>query len=152
MIGGQVKERDLVLKNAWQIDENLVYDELASMKTGRFGTPTANLNDKFILVAGGQIGKNKFTNLCEIYDVQTNKWVPIDSLKFARGNTSMCPVTNRYVFIFQGLAPSSAPSTNNAIEYIDFGNFDAPSVRSAKWETITVQNQEFISSEPRGCS
>lgn len=96
-----------MLKNCWQIDENLVYDELASMKTARFGVPTANLNDKFILVAGGQINKSKFTNLAEIFDVQTNKWVQIEPLKHARGNTSMCPVSNRYIFIFQGLPPST---------------------------------------------
>lgn len=43
MIGGLVNS--MVLKNTFMIDENLVYEEMASMKIGRFTAPVANLND-----------------------------------------------------------------------------------------------------------
>ena len=37
MVGGQVK--DLILKNMFRLDENLVYEEMASMKVARFCPP-----------------------------------------------------------------------------------------------------------------
>ena len=38
MIGGIVK--DMVLKNTFVLNENLVYDEVAMMKIGRYSAPT----------------------------------------------------------------------------------------------------------------
>lgn len=35
------------------IDENLIYEEMAMMKVGRYNTPICLLKDKFILAAGG---------------------------------------------------------------------------------------------------
>ena len=67
-----------------------------------------------------------------------------------RGNTSLCAIANRFVFIFQGLATNTQPNFNNVIEFIDLGNFDQPSLRSAKWEAMAVHNNEFITCEPRG--
>lgn len=98
------------------------------------------LNNKFILAAGGQIatGKNKFTNTVEIYDINNNKWTQIESMQKARSNTSMCAIANRYVFIFHGLPSSMQPTTSNTIEFIDLGNFDLPSVKNAKWESMIV--------------
>jgi len=136
------------------IDENLGYHELSNMRAGRFSTPCVLLNDKYILAAGGQIapGKNKFTNSCEIYDIASNKWTQIESMQKARSNTSMCAIGNRYVFIFHGLPSSMQPTQQNTIEYIDFVNFDMPSVKTAKWESMLVQTQEYTVSEPRGSS
>jgi len=78
MVGGLVK--DMVLKNTFVLDENLVYDELAPMKIGRFSAPIALLNEKFIMVAGGQINTAKsktipYTNSAELYDIAANKWM-----------------------------------------------------------------------------
>lgn len=144
----------MVLKNTFVLNENLVYDELAMMKNARYSAPIALLNDKFIVVAGGSNSnvKGKFTNSAEIFDIVQNKWTPMENLQKARSNTSMCAVANRLVFIFNGLPSTLQPNYNNAIEYIDLGNFDIPSVRNAKWESIVVQNNEFILSEPRGSS
>jgi hypothetical protein len=41
------------MKNTFLIDENLVYEEMAMMKTARFNAPIVLLKDKFILAAGG---------------------------------------------------------------------------------------------------
>ena len=57
MVGGQVK--DLILRNMFRLDENLVYEEMASMKVARFCPPISNVQDKFILTAGGSISVNK---------------------------------------------------------------------------------------------
>lgn len=53
MVGGKVNE--MILKNTFRLDENLVYDDLASMKTGRFNAPITLIKDKYILTAGGQV-------------------------------------------------------------------------------------------------
>ena len=80
MVGGLVK--DMVLKNTFVIDENLVYNELAMMKVGRFSAPLALLNDKYILAAGGHIStaKNKYTNSAELYDIAANKWYSMEPM------------------------------------------------------------------------
>ena len=70
MVGGLVK--DIVLKNTFQIDENLVYEELASMKVARFCPSIALIKDRYVLSAGGCSARGKFTNACEIFDSQAN--------------------------------------------------------------------------------
>jgi hypothetical protein len=124
------------------------------MKTGRYSAPIALLNDMFIFVAGGSIaaGKNKFTNSCEIYDISSNRWSIVENMQKARGNTSLCPVDNKLVFVFHGLPSTMQPTQSNVIEFIDFGSFDNPIVRDAHWESLVVQNGDFILNEPRGSS
>jgi len=50
-VGGLVK--DLILKSVFRIDENLQYDEMMVMKTGRFCAPIALVNDRYVVTAGG---------------------------------------------------------------------------------------------------
>jgi hypothetical protein len=80
MVGGVVK--DIILKSTFKLDENLVYDEMAMMKQGRFGAPITLLKDKYIVAAGGQVNTNKckYTNLVEVMDIQNNKWQNISPL------------------------------------------------------------------------
>lgn len=52
MVGGVVKD-NIVLRNTYFIDENLVFEEAESMKIARFSSQLALLNDKYIMVAGG---------------------------------------------------------------------------------------------------
>jgi hypothetical protein len=150
MVGGLVK--DLVMKNAYQIDENLVYSELATMKVGRFNAPIALLRDKCVIVAGGQVSnsKNKFTNAVELYDSMSNKWSTIDSLQKPRGNTSLTAIANRFVYIYHGLATTLQTSNTNSIEMIDVGQLDNASLRQAKWVAVPVSNNEFIHNRPVG--
>lgn len=85
-----------------------------------------------------------------MYDIGNDRWYPVDSMLKPRSNTSMSAVSNRFVFIFNGLAPGTQPNSSNCIEFIDFGNFDNPAIRNAKWEGLVVSNNDFITSEPRG--
>lgn len=104
MIGGFVK--DLVLRNVFRLDQSLNYTELAGMKMQRFNVPICLLKDNFIVAAGGSIGppsKFKYTNAVEVYDIMKNQWMAISSLNQPRGNTSMCQIAQRHVFIFNGL-------------------------------------------------
>ena len=63
------------------------------------------LKDRFILAAGGntEIQQKKYTKSSEIYDIQMNKWTPLNQLDKPRSNTSMTSINERHVFIFQGL-------------------------------------------------
>lgn len=119
---------------------------MASMKQARYSSQVALLNNKFILVAGGQNqwGKNKYTPTCELFDISTNKWYPVDQMQKPRSNTSMTAVANRLVFIFNGLPSTTQPTHSNAIEFIDLMSFDTPSVRTAKWETLSITNNDFV--------
>lgn len=108
MIGGVVK--DLVLRNAFRLDQGLNYEELSPMKNQRFNTPICLLRDNFILAAGGQTNpsaKLKYTNAVELFDIKKNQWYTLGSLLQPRGNTSMCQIANRHVFIFSGLTRNS---------------------------------------------
>ena len=80
MVGGLVK--DLVLKNTFVLNEDLSYEEMSMMKVGRFSAPVSLLNDKYFIVAGGHIStaKNKFTQSVELYDIDGNKWLTMESL------------------------------------------------------------------------
>lgn len=150
MIGGVIK--DIVLRQTYCIDENLSFSEMAPMKQARYSSQVALLNNRFILVAGGQNqwGKNKYTTTCELFDISMNKWHPVDQLQKPRSNSSMTAVAGRLVFIFNGLPSSIQTLHSNAIEFLDLVSFDTPSIRTAKWETLSISNNDFVSTEPRG--
>lgn len=150
IVGGLIK--DIVMKSTYSLDENLNFSELSNMKTARFSAPVALLNDKYVITAGGQtsVNRNKNTNTAELYEIATNTWTVLDNMLKARSNTSLCAVANKLVFIFHGLPSNTQPSNVNSIEFIDLGSFDAPQVKLAKWESMMVQNNDFITSEPKG--
>jgi len=104
-VGGLVKE--LILKSTFKIDEDLTYEEMNQMKTGRFNTPIVLVNDRFIVAGGGQINVNNkgnyYTNATEIFDTVNNFWTPVGNLNKPRGNTSMSAINN-HVFICNGLS------------------------------------------------
>jgi len=50
-LGGLFK--DVIQKTVFRIDGNLQYDEMMVMKTARFCTPIALVNDRYIIAAGG---------------------------------------------------------------------------------------------------
>jgi len=90
------------------------------------------------------------TNSVELYDIAANAWLPVDSMTKPRVSTSMCAVAGRLVFIFHGLPSSQQPTASNCMEFIDLVSFDQPAYKTAKWESITVVNNDFISGEPKG--
>ncbi len=82
------------------------------MRNARFNTPICLVGDSFILAAGGQTNptnKLKYTNAVEIFDIKNNTWVTLNSMQKPRGNTSMCQIANRHVFIFNGLPKTVSP-------------------------------------------
>ena len=72
MVGGLIKNKDLALKFIFKLDNYLNYEECGSMKTGRFCAPLALLKNNYIVIVGGQVSikSSKYTNLCEVYDIQ----------------------------------------------------------------------------------
>ena len=64
----------------------------------------------------------------------------------------MSQIANRFVFIFNGLSNGIQSSVKNSIEFIDFGQLDYQSIKKSKWEIVSIQNSEFPSNDPRGCS
>jgi hypothetical protein len=108
MIGGLVK--DQVLRQTFMLDENLNYKEIALMNVARFCAPVTLLKDSFILVAGGQTSasnRTTYTSSTEIFSIATSTWTTISSLQKPRGNTSLCQIADRYVYIFNGVSAIS---------------------------------------------
>jgi len=70
--------------------------------------PICLLKDSFIVAAGGATtqgpGAKKFTNACEVLDIQKNTWTIAHSMDKPRAQSSLCAVSNRHVFAFNGLA------------------------------------------------
>lgn len=66
-----------------------------------------------------------------------------------RGNTSICQIAHRHVFIFNGLPRNTQRDQSNSIEYIDLGQCDAAALKKAKWEQVLIPNSDFIVNEPR---
>lgn len=56
------------LNSCMMIDANMTVYDREPMRHPRFGTATALIRDRFALVLGGFLGKNRPTNFCELYD------------------------------------------------------------------------------------
>jgi hypothetical protein len=72
VIGGLIK--DLVLPVTFRLDEELNFDEVGVMSTGRYAAPVTLLADSFILVAGGCVHPTdplNYTRSTEIFDIKT---------------------------------------------------------------------------------
>lgn len=93
MIGGIIS--DLVCRNCWEIDPNLIVEEKEPMKVGRFNIPLALVKDRFIFAIGGMIGKNKPCEIVEAYDVNTNNWYTGPPTEKPRSFTSACVLNQR---------------------------------------------------------
>ena len=144
--------KDLVLRNLFRLDQGLNYEEMSSMKMQRFNVPICLLKDNFILAAGGSIGppsKFKYTNAVEIYDIMKNQWMTLLGLNQPRGNTSICQIAQRHIFIFNGLQKNAPRDQSTCIEYADLGQCDLNSLKKTKWELVMIQNPEFLHNDPR---
>ena len=81
---------DNISKYIWEIDPNLLSEKKEPMRQGRYNTPLALVQDRFIFALGGMIGKNNSTQQVEVYDVNTNNWYPAPDMPKARSYTSAC--------------------------------------------------------------
>merc|ERR1712070_1014646 len=83
-----------------------------------------------------------------IYDIMKNQWSTLASLNQPRGNTSICQIAHRHLFIFNGLMKNSPKDQSSCIEYIDLGQCDAGSLKKAKWEPVIISNPDFLHTMP----
>ena len=103
IVGGILPDKSLSNK-VLELTDYLQLKQGGSMNLARFATPVALLKENFIVAAGGVISTSnrKQTNQTELYDISKGTWQIISSLEKPRANTSMCVITNRHVFIFNG--------------------------------------------------
>lgn len=92
------------------------------MKFGRCSAALGLVRDRFIIVMGGMIGKNKQTALCTAFDIETNAWFDINPLSSPRVNCSAVVLNSRYIYLMPGSNPTAVRGNSIAIEYMDTGN------------------------------
>ena len=74
----------------------------------------------------------------------------MNPLKLARSSTSICQISNRHVFIFNGNTGETQNKPTTAIEYLDLGPFtDINSFKKARWETVVISASDFVINDPR---
>jgi len=127
------------------------------MNIARCSTPIHLLKDRYIIAAGGNLSlatgsREKLTNTCELFDIHKKQWNQICSMDKARANTSMAAISDRHIFVFQGLQASVNSSDKNCIEYMDIGTLDSKSIQMAKWISIVVRSSDFVRGDTRGCA
>ena len=103
MIGGlappvQIDDYNL-LPTCLQIDSDLQVTEKKPMKFGRCSAALGLVRDRFIIVMGGMIGKNKPTPLVSTFDIDTNAWFDITPLSQPRTNCSAVVLNSRYIYL-----------------------------------------------------
>jgi len=92
------------------------------MKFGRCSASLGLVRDRFIIVMGGMIGKNKQTALCTVFDIDTNAWFDIAALPSPRVNCSAVVLNQRYIYLMPGANATAMKGNSIAIEYMDTGN------------------------------
>ena len=87
---------------------------LASMKTKR-GCFSAiySHGTQLVYVFGGLNYADKILKKCEVYNLQTNKWKAISSMKIPRKNATACALTTDSIYVFGG---TTTHSTSDTIE------------------------------------
>ena len=112
-----------LLSTCLQIDSNFQVTEKKPMKFGRASASLGLVRDRFIIVMGGIIGKNKTTALCTAFDIDTNAWFDIAQLSSPRVNCSAVVLNQRYIYLMPGANASAMKGGNTiTIEYMDTGN------------------------------
>ena len=61
---------------------------IAPMNQSRYSIPVCTLRDNFVFAVGGVTslggGAKKFTNACEIFDIQKNQWISVHPMEKPR--------------------------------------------------------------------
>ncbi|MFC9694149.1 DUF6603 domain-containing protein [Kribbella sp. NPDC056951] len=100
--------------------------------TGRFGHSATVLAGGNVLVAGGNDGRTMAT--AAIFDVASNKWVPIDSMHEAREDHQAVALAGDLVLVTGG-ATATGPGARAAISYCEL--YD---VAAKKWTPVAGMN------------
>ena len=100
--GVDVDNVDIKLKNSFVYDfNNRTMIEIDSMNVGRSGHAMIYLNG-YIYVLGGFSDEKEFTDKCERYNIRTNIWELISSMKFKSNNPCACSFRRKYIYKFGG--------------------------------------------------
>lgn len=82
---------------------NLEFEEKASMIHTRCAFGCAyNFGTKQIIVCGGVFEKTNKLADCELYDEESNQWIPLPKLNHAITQTSVCFLNNKHAYSFGG--------------------------------------------------
>ena len=81
----------------------MAMEERAPMGTTRtsFGCLVDNYGAN-IYVLGGIVSKGEVSNLCEVYNVDTNEWRPIAAMNEKKLSCSAWIFNDTYLFVFGG--------------------------------------------------
>ncbi len=114
------------------------------MRSGRFNTSLTLLSDKLIMTIGGNVAKERSTDIVECFNTEANTWYPVAPLNKARSSTTAVTIGNRYIYVF----PGQPRDTWNTIEFLDVCAPLTPlkDLRSLKWTTLTINNADMAQS------
>jgi len=156
-ITGSMKGQSIPLRDSEKINvgnfETFTQQPIAPMLFPRYcHTLVALCLDKInikILCIGGYGEKLKNKKLkeyfsCEIYDINTDKWVSTAETNTTKVNTSACNFGNKFIYAFGSYDQSPKKATNLFKTGIERLNIEQP-FDLWKWEIVPCANNEVIS-------
>jgi hypothetical protein len=89
----------------------------------------SSVGNEYLVVTGG-LNENKVLGVCEVYDIDSNRWSDLPPLQISRYHHTTCTINKQWLYLFCGKKyPNIAISD---IERLDLTNISA-------WEIIKMQ-------------
>ena len=115
---------------------------LAKMTTLRNSFGMCCIKNK-IYAVGGYNYKEGALIKCEVYDIITNKWSPINFLNIKSMNHSITPLYETYIFKFGGMRYNMPDRKELSIDL-----FERYDIKADFWEKIKLKDNNYFSTSP----
>jgi len=117
--GGDYQKDEESLYNLWEVQVGNGYNFIKrdSMKHPRHGHSAIWFGSKFIVVTGSRKEKNDSQSRCEMYNSDIDLWFEMPNLNVGRHYHSSCQFSERFIYIFCGIANKTRKYINSLEVY-----------------------------------
>ena len=115
---------------------------LAKMTTLRHSFGMCSLKNKIYAVGGANYKEGALIK-CEVYDIESNKWTPINFLNIKSMNHSITPLYDNYIFKFGGMRFNLPDKKELSIDL-----FERYDIKTDFWEKIKLKDNNYFSASP----
>ena len=125
IIGGMNEQKSILLPTTYQYEfmkEGGKLIKRGNMIKGRFGHKVLAVGDSFIYAVGGVTSSflgTKYTNHCEKYDRDFDKWHEIKPMIECKGYMTACLFKDRFIYVFGGFRDDLCLDSSANIEMYD---------------------------------
>lgn len=115
---------------------------LGKMTTLRHSFGMCSVKNKIYAVGGANYKEGALIK-CEVYDIETNKWSPINFLNIKSMNHSITPLYDSYIFKFGGMRYNMPDRKELSIDL-----FERYDIKTDFWEKIKLKDNNSLTISP----